>query len=123
VRGSDTGGAAAAGRVRVGDDHRWGMTGGPHLSVSAGGRRATGVLGRRPDGWAGGLLGCAAGGGCRAGRPDGPRSGAGGRGWRLRGVGPQRERLLLQQLGHCRVGLETRMDEGKKKIRFGILGI
>jgi hypothetical protein len=47
VRGSDTGGAAAAGRVRVGDDHRWGMTGGPHLSVSAGGRRL-------PVCWAGG---------------------------------------------------------------------
>jgi hypothetical protein len=35
------------------------------------------VLGRRPDGWAGGLLGCAAERGCRAGRPGGPRSGAG----------------------------------------------
>jgi hypothetical protein len=114
VRGSDTGGAAAAGRVRVGDDHRWGMTGGPHLSVSAGGRRATGVLGRRPDGWAGGLLGCAAGGlsGQKA-------RWAAERCWRARLAAArcwaERERLLLQQLGHCRVGLEMRMDEGKKR--------
>jgi hypothetical protein len=71
--------------------------------------------------WAGGLL-C----GCRAGR-----AGQVGRraGWRARQagcavLGRSASGLLLLQLGYCRVGLERKMDEGKKKeIRFGVLGI
>jgi hypothetical protein len=59
----------------------------------------------------------------RKGWPSGPQSGLASAAGGLRGAGPQRERLLLLQLGYCRVGLETKMDEGKKKIRFGILGI
>jgi hypothetical protein len=61
------------------------MTGGPHLSVSAGagGRRAAGGVG--PAACCAGLSG-------RKGWPSGPQSGLASAAGGLRGAGPQRER-------------------------------
>jgi hypothetical protein len=74
------------------------------------------VLGRRPDGWAGGLLGCAAVRGCRAGRL---ARWAAERCWAGGAVAG-----CQAGLGRCAgrwVGLEG--GKGLREIGFGILGI
>jgi hypothetical protein len=75
-----------------------------------------GVSGREAGYWcAGPAAGLAA---CWAARQGRKARWAVERCWRARLAAArcwaERERLLLQQLGHCRVGLEMRMDEGKK---------
>jgi hypothetical protein len=65
-------------RVRLGNDSRWGMTGGPHLSASAGEGERRGRAGWRWcwANWAGSLLGRVLGGLASAaggGRGVGPR--------------------------------------------------